>query len=64
MKFLKLGAFALALGMFAACGSNDTTESTMDIDTTMYEAPEVQEVPVDTTNLVDTSVSPMTEPVQ
>ena len=62
MKFVKLGAFALTLGMFAACGSNETTDTTMDMDTVMNETPAMQEVPVDT-NRVDTTRTPMTEPV-
>lgn len=65
MKRIKLGALALSFGLFAACGSAETTDdSAMDMDTTLYHTPEVQDVPVDTMGLTDTMNTPMTEPVQ
>jgi len=67
MKTLKLAAFALTLGLFAAsCGDTTNTEETTIVDSPAVEAqPEVVEpapTPVDTTvsttTTVDTTVAP------
>ncbi len=58
MKTLKLAAFAIALGFFAAsCGNTETTETT-DVDTTIIEAPvETQPAPVEEPVTVDTTTT-------
>ncbi len=61
MKTLKLAAFAVALGFFAAsCGNSENTDATA-VDTTVIEAPvETPAAPVEPTPVDTTTVAPAT----
>lgn len=63
MKFVKLGIFTLALGMFiASCGNNEaetTEEAPMEETTEM--APAVEEAPVAPVTTDSTATAPATE---
>lgn len=63
MKFVKLGIFTLALGMFiASCGNNEeaATEEPATEETTEM-APAAEEAPVAEPAVVDTTATPAAE---
>jgi hypothetical protein len=56
MKLVKLGVFALALGVFASCNNEETTSTETKTDSAAMVAPAPMETAPVTTTSTDTAV--------